>query len=85
MSGWLVKMLSGLQDGRFVWTKRVSARGLGATVIGALLMLVQNSVAYAVMRMPHEQQMGLQERRRCVTGFQEEINLGCVQGYPNIV
>ena len=49
MSGWLVKMLSGLQDDRFVWTKRVSARGLGATAIGALLMLVQNSVAYAVL------------------------------------
>lgn len=47
MSGWLTDMLAGFQMERFGWTKKVSARTLGGTVINALLVLIQNGAAYA--------------------------------------
>lgn len=49
MFGWLTDMLTGFQKERFGWTKKVSARTLGGTCINALLMLIQNGVAYAVL------------------------------------
>lgn len=47
MFDWLSDMLTGFQKERFGWTKKVSARTLGGTCINALLMLIQNGVAYA--------------------------------------
>ena len=49
MFGWLTDMLAGFQKERFVWTKKVSARSLGGACINALLMLLQNGAAYAVL------------------------------------
>lgn len=49
MSDWLDEMLEGFQRERFAWTKKVSGRGLGGAVLGALLMLIQNSAAYGVL------------------------------------
>lgn len=49
MFDWLSDMLTGFQKERFGWTKKVSARTLGETCINALLMLIQNGVAYAVL------------------------------------
>ena len=49
MFGWLTDMLAGFQKERFVWTKKVSARSLGGTCINALLTLLQNGAAYAVL------------------------------------
>ena len=49
MFDWLSDMLTGFQKERFGWTKKVSARTLGGTCINALLMLIQNGVAYAIL------------------------------------
>lgn len=49
MFDWLSDMLAGFQKERFGWTKKVSARTLGGTCINALLMLIQNGVAYAIL------------------------------------
>lgn len=49
MFDWLSDMLTGFQKERFGWTKKVSARTLGGTCINALLMLIQNGVAYALL------------------------------------
>ena len=49
MFDWLSDMLTGFQKERFGWTKKVSARTLGGTCINALLMLIQNGAAYAVL------------------------------------
>ena len=49
MFDWLTDMLTGFQKERFGWTKKVSARTLGGTCINALLMLIQNGAAYAVL------------------------------------
>lgn len=49
MFDWLSDMLKGFQSERFEWTKKVSARSLGGTVINALLILLQNGAAYAVL------------------------------------
>ena len=49
MFGWLTDMLTGFQKERFGWTKKVSARTLGGTCINALLMLIQNGAAYAIL------------------------------------
>ncbi len=49
MLGWLTDMLAGFQKERFVWTKKVSAQGLGGTCINALLALIRNGAAYAIL------------------------------------
>ena len=49
MFDWLSDMLTGFQKERFGWTKKVSARTLGGTCINALLMLIQNGAAYAIL------------------------------------
>lgn len=49
MFDWLTDMLMGFQKERFEWTKKVSARSLSGTCITALLMLIQNGAAYAVL------------------------------------
>lgn len=49
MLGWLTDMLAGFQKERFVWTKKVSAQGLGGTCINALLELIRNGAAYAIL------------------------------------
>ncbi len=49
MFGWLSNMLSEYQQASFKWTKRIGARGFLGTVLSALLLLVQNSAAYAVL------------------------------------
>ena len=49
MFDWLSDMLTGFQKERFGWTKKVSPRTLGGTCINALLMLIQNGVAYAIL------------------------------------
>ena len=51
MFDWLSEMLTGFQNERFEWTKKVSARSFGGTCINALLMLIQNGAAYAVLIM----------------------------------
>lgn len=49
MYDWLSNKLESFQQDRFYWTKKVSSRGLSAAFINALLMLIQNGVAYAVL------------------------------------
>ena len=49
MLGWLTDMLAGFQKERFAWTKKVSAQGLGGTCINALLALIRNGAAYAIL------------------------------------
>ncbi|MBQ9106544.1 MAG: ABC transporter ATP-binding protein [Clostridia bacterium] len=49
MFDWLTDMLAGFQKERFGWTKKVSARSLAGTCINALLMLLQNGAAYAIL------------------------------------
>ncbi len=49
MFDWLADMLTGFQKERFGWTKKVSSRSLGGTSINALLTLLRNGVAYAVL------------------------------------
>ena len=49
MFGWLSDMLTGFQKERFRWTKKVSARSLAGVCINALLTLVRNGAAYAVL------------------------------------
>ena len=49
MFDWLSDMLIGFQKERFIWTKKVSARSLGGTFINALLTLLRNGAAYAVL------------------------------------
>lgn len=49
MFGWLSDMLAGFQQERFGWTKKVSARTLGGTFFNALLTLIRNGAAYAVL------------------------------------
>lgn len=49
MFDWLSDMLTGFQKERFGWAKKVSARTLGGTCINAILMLIQNGVAYAIL------------------------------------
>ena len=49
MLGWLTDMLAGFQKDRFVWTKKVSAHGLAVTCINALLALIRNGAAYAIL------------------------------------
>ncbi len=49
MFGWLSAMLSEFQKERFVWTKKVSAHSLGGACITALLILLQNGAAYAML------------------------------------
>lgn len=49
MFDWLSDMLTSFQKERFGWTKKVSVRTLGGTCINALLMLIQNGAAYAVL------------------------------------
>lgn len=49
MFDWLSDMLSGFQKERFAWTKKESARGLGGVCINAILMLIRNGAAYAIL------------------------------------
>lgn len=49
MFGWLSDMLTGFQKERFMWTKKVSSRSLVGVCINALLTLVRNGAAYAVL------------------------------------
>lgn len=49
MFDWLSDMLTGFQKERFGWTKKLSARSLGGTCINALLTLLRNGAAYAVL------------------------------------
>ncbi len=49
MLDWLTDMLTGFQKERFEWTKKVSARSLCGSFITALLMLLQNGAAYAIL------------------------------------
>lgn len=49
MLNWLSDMLLGFQTERFSWTKKVSARSLGGACINALLTLLRNGAAYAVL------------------------------------
>lgn len=49
MFDWLTEMLSSFQNDRFIWVKKVSARSFGGSVISALLMLIQNGIAYTVL------------------------------------
>lgn len=49
MFGWLSEMLAGFQNDRFVWNKKVSARSLAGTVCNAVLALLRNGLAYAIL------------------------------------
>lgn len=49
MFGWLTDRLRRFQEERFEWTKKISARGLVGTCMNALLMLVRDGAAYAVL------------------------------------
>ncbi len=49
MYGWLTDMLADFQKERFAWTKKVSARSFGGSCINALLTLIRNGAAYAVL------------------------------------
>lgn len=49
MFDWLSDMLIGFQKERFGWTKKVSAWSLGGTCVNAVLTLIRNSAAYAVL------------------------------------
>ena len=49
MYNWISDMLTGFQKERFGWTKKVSARSLGGTCINALMTLLHDSAAYAVL------------------------------------
>lgn len=49
MFDWLSDMLAGFQRERFMWTKKISARGLIGTVLNALLALLTNALAYSIL------------------------------------
>lgn len=49
MIDFFTDMLTKFQRERFVWTKKISAQNLGATCINALLMLIRDGAAYAVL------------------------------------
>lgn len=49
MLGWLIAMLRRFQSERFEWTKKISARGLAGSCINALLTLIRDGAAYAVL------------------------------------
>ena len=49
MFDWLSEMLLRFQNDRFAWNKKVSARGLIGTIINALLALLRNGLAYAIL------------------------------------
>lgn len=49
MLGWLIAMLIRFQSERFEWTKKISARGLAGSCINALLTLIRDGAAYAVL------------------------------------
>lgn len=49
MFDWISDMLTGFQKLRFEWTRKVSARSLGGTCINALMTLINNGAAYAVL------------------------------------
>ena len=49
MLGWLIAMLIRFQSERFEWTKKISARGRAGSCINALLTLIRDGAAYAVL------------------------------------
>ncbi len=49
MFTWLSDMLTGFQNERFEWTKKVSLRSFGVHCLNALLTLIRNGAAYAVL------------------------------------
>ena len=49
MFDWLSDMLTGLQRDRFIWIQKVSVRSFVGTCFNALLTLIRNSAAYAVL------------------------------------
>lgn len=49
MFGWLSDLLSELQQERLVWAKKVSARSFGGTCINAVLTLIRDGAAYAIL------------------------------------
>lgn len=49
MFGWLSDLLTGFQQERYFWMKKVSARNLGVTCFNALIALIQNGAAYIIL------------------------------------
>ena len=49
MSGWLSGLLNGCQRERFMWEKRITARGFLSGISSAFLTFLQNGLAYAVL------------------------------------
>jgi len=88
MFDWLTEILTKFQNDRFVWTKKVSARSLGGSIIGALLMLIQNCVAYTVLIiMVLRGDMGAGDfvfYFGIITGFSAWLN-GIVNNYNDVV
>ncbi len=49
MLGWLNSLLRGFQEERFQWIKKISFRSLLGAILNAVLMLLRDGVAYAVL------------------------------------